>query len=242
MSILQLSAIKIGQIGVQPNTFKMLSTDSLATITTAGYLHQGTAGQTFTKNDLLETIYNYNSNSSTNIELYVTIDSAGIITLNESVASGVVTVSGSVTTGHVATFASSTSIQDGGALGNAAFKSVSNNSDPRVVSVTGILPVGNIPSFSDTSGSLQDSSIVASNVQIKTNIIAGQRIFAGGSTSFSIGNALFTSSSIAVVSFLSQTNASSIVTVVPTTSNVTVNFSADPGASVLSFVAFVAPQ
>jgi len=81
MSILQLSAIKIGQVGVQPSSFKMLSNDSLAAITAPGYLKQGTAGQFFLKNDLVQAIYNYGLSNPTNIDLFITIDALGVITL-----------------------------------------------------------------------------------------------------------------------------------------------------------------
>lgn len=228
MSILQLAAIKIGQTGLQPNSFKMLTTDSLATITTAGYLKQGTAGQSFLKNDVIETIYNYGLSNATNIELTVSIDTLGVITLGVSSLPGSITVTGSVTSGHVATFASSSSIQDGGAFGTAASKSASDNTKATLASVSGSTITGHLLTAADTAGTVNDAGL-----SIKSFARAP---YAGGSATAVFTDAACTNSSNIVASWATQTNPASILTVTEGVGSFTVVSTADPGVSKLNYI------
>lgn len=85
MGLLNLVRIQIGEVGIKPGTLKMLTTDSLATITTAGYLN-GIGNQLTSvdvaPSDIIECLYGYNSitDSGTFTLLAVSI-SNGVITL-----------------------------------------------------------------------------------------------------------------------------------------------------------------
>ena len=173
MSILQFSPVKIGQAGVQPSNYKMLSNDSLATIMTAGYIKQGTGGQFLNRNDLVETIYNYGTPTATNVELNVIIDTNGVITLNVDLPGGIGTaafkaasnnglpslasVNGATVVSHVAIFNDlAGTITDGGPLGTSAALDASNKNLPIVASVSGSTLVGHFATFADVNGTIQD--------------------------------------------------------------------------------------
>lgn len=85
MALLQLERIEIGEVGLKPGTLKMLTTDSLATITTAGYLN-GIGNQLSSLNvapsDIIECLYAYSAitDSGAYTQLSVSI-SNGVITL-----------------------------------------------------------------------------------------------------------------------------------------------------------------
>lgn len=132
MAILQLSLVSVGQVGVRPASYKMVSTNTVAEIKAPGYLKQGAGGQYFNRNDLIEAIYSANTPSQANTFFYVTINQTGVITLNDNLVGG---------------------------LGTAAFKAASNNSLATVSSVSGATVVNRIPKFSDTTGTIVDSGI-----------------------------------------------------------------------------------
>jgi hypothetical protein len=158
MGILQLPTPLVGQGGLKPASKKMLSSDDLATITSAGYLNNvSLEGYAIEQSDHVEMLYNYNT--TTGIGTYAEFTALivnGVITLVEVVPPGGVTVIGTPTAGHIAIFASPNSIQDGGVLGQAAAKAVSNNTLPSVSSVSGATVVGHVATFADAAGTIQD--------------------------------------------------------------------------------------
>lgn len=77
-----------GQIGVNPRRIKIVSTDSYATITSAGYLNQvNTQGLTILPTDIIDIIYNYSAttNTGTYAQLLPSF-TLGVITLVPSIA------------------------------------------------------------------------------------------------------------------------------------------------------------
>lgn len=83
MSIVQLPTVLPAQVGLYPATKKMVTTDSLSTIQTAGYLNQyNLEGNPVSQLDLMEVVYNYNaaSNSGT-VGIFTVSISNGVITL-----------------------------------------------------------------------------------------------------------------------------------------------------------------
>jgi hypothetical protein len=250
MSILQFSPVKIGQAGVQPATYKMVSTDSLTAITTAGYLKQGTGGQFLLRNDLIETITSFGTVNVENTQLYVTIDTNGVITLNEDLPEGlgqaalknvtnnalplVTSVSGATVVGHIATFADTAgTVHDGGAIGTAATKAATNPSLPNVTSASGSFVVGELLSAADVSGTVQTSGYQIKGVP--------SLFVAGGSATFTVTDAFCTTSTIINLEFISQTNTSSLLTVFPDNGSFTVICNAAPGASSIMYSLLKSP-
>lgn len=262
MSILQFSPVKVGQAGVRPATYKMVSNDDLTTITAAGYIKQGTGGQFLQKNDLVEVISSFGTTSQENDNLYVTIDSNGVITLNADLPEGlgqaalknvsdntkplVASVDGATVVGHVAVFADITgTVEDGGALGQAAVKSVSDNALSSVASVNGATVIDNLASFNDITGTVEDSGIAKASVQLSANIKAATTadIGGGGAGPISVVVDGLTAASVVVGTIESSSNSVQVQTMTATATGFDVTFSGDPGASCfLNYVAFVVAQ
>jgi len=57
-----------------------------------------------------------------------------------------------------------------GTFGTAAFKAASSNAQPSVASVSGATVVGDLAMFADTAGTVEDSSIAATNVVVKNAV------------------------------------------------------------------------
>ncbi len=98
----------IGQVGILPNAKFMSSTDSLATITTAGYLNQHKAFLTYpvSAGDFIFGFYSATKNptSGTFGIFTVSVSTAGVITLAEYSASTGVNATLPTTVGHIATY------------------------------------------------------------------------------------------------------------------------------------------
>lgn len=111
------------------------------------------------------------------------------------------------------------------------------------VIATGSLVSGNLPVWSGTAGKAIDSGIVATNVQLKTQVKAQQLSWVGGTASHGFTVSGVTTSSVAVASVVSAVNATeSILAVVCTTNTVTITFTGDPGAVVVNIIAYIAAQ
>jgi hypothetical protein len=102
MSLLELERISVGQVGLKPGSVKMLTTDNLATITTAGYLNgignQIVPSVQLAPSDLIECLYNYVPVTDVGTLAFLSVSiSHGVITL--SVAAN--PLSEPLTNGHI---------------------------------------------------------------------------------------------------------------------------------------------
>lgn len=86
MGLLNLTRISVGEVGIKPGSIKMITTDSLATITTAGYLNgvgNQLQGLDIAPSDVIECIYSYNSiTDAGTLAFFQPTISNGLITLN----------------------------------------------------------------------------------------------------------------------------------------------------------------
>jgi hypothetical protein len=266
MGILQLPVILPSQVGILPQIKRMVTTDSLATITTAGYLNNvDLQSNPIASSDVLDVLYSYNlqANSGT-FGIFTVSISNGVITLSQwanpgdvllPVVSGdfavfngttgqikdssqapsnasnafVVTSLGTLTTNHIAQIADANgSIKDGGVLGTAASKAVSDNTKATLASVSAATVLGNLAKFSDTAGTVADQGVAFKSV-------AGA-VVAGGAAAQTVTDAFCTSASCVVATWNTQANAVSIQKVVPGTGSFVVTSSGDPGASTLNYI------
>lgn len=102
---------------------------------------------------------------------------------------------------------------------------------------------GHIPAASGTGGLMVDSGIAASALQLSANIKAAAAAWVGGSTSHAFTITGLTTSSIVIPAIQAQATGTVYIESYTVTSNtLTVTFSADPGAMVLQYTAFIAPQ
>lgn len=164
MGILQLPTQQPNMVGVFPNQKFMVTTDNLATITTAGYLNQvNLESNPISTTDILQVLYSFNQ--QTNVGTYgvftVTITGANsTITLVPDVNEGDVLLP--VVSGDFAVFNGTTGqIKDAGYLPSNAAKT-------NVVMAGSAVQTGYIAHFVDTSGTIDDTAgavINAGNIQ-----------------------------------------------------------------------------
>lgn len=83
MGILSLQRVSSGAVSTAPGEVRMLTTDSLATVTTAGYINQNWAAEGIGPTDIFKIIYSFANGSGTYEEFTVSVNSSGVITLNQ---------------------------------------------------------------------------------------------------------------------------------------------------------------
>lgn len=165
------------------------------------------------------------------------------------------------TAGHLASFPSTaskgslrvTAVANTGntvtTISNAAMGQASTISIPDPATATAnflIRPAalvnGNLISANGVAGLAADSGIAASNVQLKTEVLAGTANVPAIAATFNFTVNGLTSSSIVAVNFKSQTNPASILTASAGTNNITIVATADPGTCVVQYVAYIVGQ
>lgn len=284
MGIFQAPSVLPGQVGVIGALKYMVTSDSLATVTTAGYLNAiDLAVNPILASDVLGITYLFNqqSNSGT-FGIFTVSISNGVITLTQWANPGdvllpvvsndfanfngtsgqikdagysptnaaktkVVMLNAAPTINHVAIFtAADGTIGDGGVLGTAAAKAASNNALSTLASTAGSgFTIGHLVTAADTAGSLSDSGIVASSLQVAANIKANRTANIGGSGAgpISVVVAGVTAASIITGSIQASSNPVSVQKITATATGFDILFSGDPGATcTVNYVAFVVAQ
>ena len=177
MSIISFNTLTPGLIGVTPRTTQMVTTDNLATITTAGYLNkQGQVLQGFNvqPTDVIFVNFSYSvaSNSGT-FGIFLPSISNGIITLTSWANPSDVLLP--VVAGDFANFNGTTGqISDQGYLPSDATKTA-------VVMANGAVILNHIGTFKDTAGTIGNDAATAIN---GGNLQAGLSGTAGTLASF----------------------------------------------------------
>ncbi len=194
MGILQAKRVAVGEVSELPGTVKIVTTDSLATITTAGYLNnQPLLGINLSPADLIQVIYLFNIQTQSGTFEFFTISiTNGVITLVPFVSTGNVLLpvvnndfaAFNGTTGQIkdsgaapSTVGSPFVVMSPGALTVGNFPQIGNANgtittglppsaaaNAFVVVSPGGLTSGQIPQFNDVNGTLANSGILASNV------------------------------------------------------------------------------
>ncbi len=285
MGIIAINVSTTGLVGeqVNPRRNTMITTDNLATVTTAGYLNnQNSNGNPILPTDIFEILYSFNTatqsgtfgifqvhyTSATGYSLVLwgnpgdvllpvvsgdfanfngttgQIKDAGF-SPTDPAKTKVVMLNAAPTINHVAIFTNANgTIGDGGVLGTAAAKAASNNALTTVASTAGSgFTAGHIVTAADAAGTIQDSGVLASAVQLSANIKANAVAWGGGGTSNAFTIAGLTTSSIVIPAIQAQATGTVYIESYTVTANtLTVTFSADPGAMVLQYVAFIAAQ
>lgn len=158
----------------------------------------------------------------------------------------VVMLNAAPTSGNVAVFTSANgTIGGGGALGTAAFKTASNNSDTTVVSITGLTGNGNLPQFVDGSGTIGDTNTPVSTLQIKTFIKANSSgvLASPGAGPITVSVPGCNAGSIVTVTVNSSTNPVYPISILPGSGQFQVTFNADPGSSLdFFYIILTSPQ
>lgn len=265
MSIIQLERVQIGEVGILPGSVKMITTDNLTTITTAGYLNSSASDVQLSPSDVIECLYSFNvsTGSGTLIFLQPSI-SNGMITLNVSITPGGVLLP--VVSGDYASFnGTSGQIKDSG-------QAPSNASNPFAVTSPGSLTVNHIAQIADANGSIKDGGVLGtaaskaasapadatvasvSGATVSGNLLkaadtagtvadqgfamksVAAAAVAGGSAANTISDAFCTSGSVVIGNFVSQTNPAEVEKIAPGTGSFVVTSTADPGTSTFSYI------
>ena len=298
MGIVTLQMDFAGSVGINPRLGRMVSTDTLATITAPGYLNKNanSLALNFLQTDVIFGAYTNNSGGISVSQFTVSIAGGGVITLvvadttvvlptkvnhiatyvntsgglsedaTTAINGGNIQAGLSGTAGTLASFpatASKGSLVIAGvantgntnvtlsnvAHGQATVYSIpdAGNAAGRILNAATATPFtsGHLISASGTSGLTTDSGVLASAVQLNTNIKAGHTIDIGGGGAGPITVNLtgVTTASVIVGTIISSSNAVEIEKIAPGTGTFAVTFSADPGASaIVSYVAFLAAQ
>lgn len=243
MGIIAINVFTTGLTGqsIQPRRCTMISTDSLATITAAGYLNnQNYSGNSLLPTDIFDVLYNFNEKTQVGVYgvFQLTYSSSTGFTLNIWENPGNVLLP--VVNNDFANFnGTSGQIKDSGYSPTDATKTkvVMLNATP-VVS-------GRLASYSATNGTLADSGVLASAVQLSANIKAARtaNIGGGGAGPISVVVAGLTAASIVVGNIQTSSNPVSIQKITATATGFDILFSGDPGATcTVNYVAFVAAQ
>jgi hypothetical protein len=184
MGVISITTDVAGQTGnliggVAPRRVAIISTDNLATVTTAGYLNQEVLeGYTIYPTDTIDMWYGAKittgpliSNPGT-YEVFTPSIVNGVITLLAYISTGNVLLP--VVAGDFAVFNGTT-----GQIKDSAQKPT-NAASPYLVTSPGAVVVGDLPSFADVNGTLADTGILAANIMqlnvVNTMSAAGQII------------------------------------------------------------------
>jgi hypothetical protein len=172
MPIKSVSQTLTGTVQVNPQTGEVspqvtyiTTTDDLATFTTPNYIYYLKAqGFTFGPQDIVwVTCPAPDVTPLQWMTLLCNLDlNDNQITLVPDSTNG--NVIGPVTPSHIAVFATMEgAVSDGGVLGNAAHKNVSDNTKPALVSINGSTAIGDLAAFSDVNGTLINSGVTPSD-------------------------------------------------------------------------------
>jgi hypothetical protein len=165
MGVLQIQQVDVGQVGALPISVKMTTTDSLATITTAGYLNnQPLLGVNLSAADIMAVFYNaivsnIGGLQSASFGIFtVAVSNNGSVTLTEWVNPSNVLLP--VVSGDFAVFnGTSGQIKDSGSAPSSA-------AQPFVVMSPGSLTSGHLLQAGNANGTLADSGLVPANLMV----------------------------------------------------------------------------
>lgn len=154
MSLLNIVRVSVGEVGVRPGSVKMITTDGISAITTAGYLN-GVGNQLPTvdlaPSDVIECLYSYNSITDSGIlGFFQPSISNGVITLNLWENPGNVLLP--VVSGDFAVFNGTT-----GQIKDAGY-SASDPLKTKVVMATAATIVGYLAHFTDIAGTIGNTA------------------------------------------------------------------------------------
>lgn len=177
-----------GQVGVNPRRVQILTSDSLAVVTAAGWINSKPTVEKVLPTDIIDMIYLFSAASGVGIYSQFTVSiTAGVTTLVQYVSPGDVTLP--VVSGDIAVFDGTTGkIKDSGLAPSAA----AAVGITKVASVSGPTSINAIASFSDTSGTIKDAGATTIShlgpIQAGATNGTGQGIFIAASPTSSRGS------------------------------------------------------
>lgn len=209
MGILQYPSVLPGQVGVLGAAKYMVSTDSISTIMTAGYLNNiDQAVFPIAASDVLGITYNFNTQTNSGSFTWATVTiSNGVITVVELVSPGNVLLP--VVSGDYAVFnGTSGQIKDSG-------QAPSNAASPFVVTSPGSLTVGNFPKLADAKGTIANglppSASGNSFVPVSPGSMTIGHLLSAGDANGTLADSGVVATSVAISSITSPDPSSDLV-------------------------------
>lgn len=209
MGIIQIPQVLPGQVGVIGAAKYMVSTDSLATIITAGYLNNlDLAMFPIAASDVIGLTYSYNLQTQSGSFTWCTVTIVnGVITLVESVSPGNVLLP--VVSGDYAIFnGTSGQIKDSG-------QAPTNAASPFVVTSPGSLTIGNFPKLADTKGTLAaglpPSASGNSYVAVSPGSMTTGHLLSAGDANGTLADSGVVATSVAISSITSPDASSDLI-------------------------------
>lgn len=259
MAILSATSGLVGMTGVTPNLLFINTNDTLATVTTAGYLNKpvhenliSIDGPSTGAGGIMPTSNMAFVNTSDEGPVLMSVSITGV---SPNLVYSLVTVpsSGGVFGGNVQAGASGTAgaflSYPGTAARGHLVIAAANNAGNTVTTITNASQAAartyTIQDMANATANfcLAPAALVSGNVVKATGTVGGiadagfavkantTAAYAGGGTSNAYAAAGVTATSIVTASILASTNAVSILKVIPGVNTLTVSFSANPGAA-----------
>lgn len=247
MSILQATSSITGLAGVTPNLVFINTNDSVATVTTTGYLSKAIHENLLTVSNGQIALVNTTSGPVW-LAISITGTAPNLVYSLLTPASSGGSFAGNVQAGSSGVAGDFISFPASASKGNLVVAATANSGNT-AVTVTNASQAGvrtfTIPDPAATTANfvLAPSALVSGNVVKATGTVgaiqdagftlhaATTAAYAGGGTSNAYTATNVGATSIVTASILASTNAVSITKVVPGAGTLTVSFSADPGAA-----------
>lgn len=216
-----------GLVGTAPMIWVASTDDSLATITTAGYMDDLVGLEQTAVNDLW--YINYDVDGTEAAQLFtVEFDGTNYNLVAEATQQGVL-----LAANNLSDLISAATARTNLGLGTSAVKAASASGQATVASVSGATVAGNLVKAADTAGTIQDAAA--------SFLFGTTAAFGGGGASNAFVATGLSASHVVVPVTLNSTNPVSILKAVPSANTLTVSFSADPGAATtVNWIAFLA--
>lgn len=223
MAILNVVTSVTGLVGVTPRIIYIDTNDTLATVTTAGYLNAAQAnGAGFRESDMaLVTIKSSPSAASIQVAWLEISYSSGDWSLVAS-SSSIPLANGKILVGNASGVATAVTMSGDATLANTGALTVAANA----ITTTKIINAAVTKAKLETA--LQPAGVIK---------YAAKSTQAGGSATVTITATGVAATDLAFVNIESSANAVEIQKVTPTANTITVLCSGDPGASVFSWQA-----
>lgn len=240
-----INADFVGQVGVSPRLVRIATSDSLATVTAAGWITPDEQQlYQLTSYDFVFCAYNSGANQ---VILSVAVSAAGVVTLSELADQTGAIFLGDVQAGASGTAGAFLSYPSTASKGYLKLAAAANSGNTATTITNASMGQATVLTIPDPAGATANM-VVAPSALVSGNFVkasgtaglvvdGGAKILAqttltygGGGTSNVFTATGLTATSKVAASILTQTNAASIVKAVPGTDTLTVTFSADPGA------------
>lgn len=209
MGIIQAPQVLPGQVGVIGAIKYMVTTDTIGTVTTAGYLNNlDLAVFPILASDVLGITYGYNTQTNSGTFTFANVSiSNGIITIVELVSPGNVLLP--VVSGDYAVFnGTSGQIKD-------SSQAPSNAASPFVVTSPGSLTVGNFPKLADAKGTLANglppSASGNSFVPVSPGSMTIGHLLSAGDANGTLSDSGVAATSVAISSITSPDASSDLI-------------------------------